>query len=54
MRQSATEPVIARPGQGLHEITRDVVRWVEHQRILMCEHRHAPHRRQIALHLIGH
>ena len=137
MRQSATELVIATPGQGLHEITRDVVRWVERQGmatglltvfcrhtsaslciqenaapevrgdvrrwldriapesagyahddegpddmpahlksiltgvslsipvsggipalgtwqgIYLCEHRHAPHRRQIALHLIG-
>lgn len=137
MRQSATELVIASPGQGLHEITRDVVRWVEQQGmstglltvfcrhtsaslciqenaapevrgdvlrwldriapesagyahddegpddmpahlksiltgvslsipvsggipalgtwqgIYLCEHRHAPHRRQIALHLIG-
>lgn len=31
MRQSATELVIASPGQGLHEITRDIVRWVEQQ-----------------------
>lgn len=31
MRQSATEIVIATPGQGLHEITRDVVRWTGDQ-----------------------
>ncbi|MBA4088522.1 MAG: hypothetical protein C0491_12095 [Novosphingobium sp.] len=31
MRQSATEIVIATPGQGLHEITRDVVRWTGEQ-----------------------
>lgn len=31
MRQSATELVITTPGQGLHEITRDVVRWTEQQ-----------------------
>ncbi|QOV94358.1 MULTISPECIES: secondary thiamine-phosphate synthase enzyme YjbQ [unclassified Novosphingobium] len=31
MRQSATEITIATPGQGLHEITRDVVRWTGEQ-----------------------
>ncbi|MGE8134414.1 secondary thiamine-phosphate synthase enzyme YjbQ [Novosphingobium subterraneum] len=31
MRQSATELVIATPGQGLHEITRDVARWTGEQ-----------------------
>lgn len=31
MRQSATEIVIPTPGQGLHEITRDVVRWTGDQ-----------------------
>lgn len=31
MRQSATEIVIATPGQGLHEISREVCRWVEAQ-----------------------
>ncbi|NLR37944.1 secondary thiamine-phosphate synthase enzyme YjbQ [Novosphingobium sp. ERW19] len=31
MGQSATEIVIATPGQGLHEITRDVVRWTGDQ-----------------------
>lgn len=31
MRQSATEIVIATPGQGLHEITRDVLRWTGEQ-----------------------
>lgn len=44
MRQSATELVIASPGQGLHEITRDVVRWVERQEMttglltVFCRH----------------
>ncbi|WP_144903145.1 secondary thiamine-phosphate synthase enzyme YjbQ [Novosphingobium taihuense] len=31
MRQSATELLIATPGQGLHEITREVVRWTAEQ-----------------------
>ncbi|MFN3457437.1 MAG: secondary thiamine-phosphate synthase enzyme YjbQ [Novosphingobium sp.] len=31
MRQSATELVIATPGQGLHEVTREVTRWVSEQ-----------------------
>jgi secondary thiamine-phosphate synthase enzyme len=28
MRQAATEIVVETPGQGLHEITREIVRWV--------------------------
>ena len=28
MRQHATELIIAAPGQGLHEFTRDVVNWI--------------------------
>jgi secondary thiamine-phosphate synthase enzyme len=31
MRQSATELAIATPGQGLHEITGEVVRWSQAQ-----------------------
>lgn len=31
LRQSATELVIATPGQGLHEITREIDRWVAEQ-----------------------
>lgn len=31
LRQSATELVIATPGQGLHEITREIVGWVAGQ-----------------------
>lgn len=31
MRQSATELAITTQGQGLHEITREVVRWVSEQ-----------------------
>jgi secondary thiamine-phosphate synthase enzyme len=44
MRQSATEIVIATSGQGLHEITREVMRWVERQGIttglltVFCRH----------------
>jgi secondary thiamine-phosphate synthase enzyme len=44
MHQSVTELAIATPGQGLHEITRDVVRWVKQQGIttglltVFCRH----------------
>lgn len=44
MRQSATELTITTPGQGLHEITREVARWVEQQGIstglltVFCRH----------------
>lgn len=31
LRQSSTELVIATPGQGLHEVTREVCQWVEAQ-----------------------
>lgn len=31
LRQSATELVIATPGQGLHEVTREIARWVAEQ-----------------------
>ncbi|MBB3861697.1 secondary thiamine-phosphate synthase enzyme [Novosphingobium hassiacum] len=31
MRQTTTELVIATPGQGLHEITRQITRWVSAQ-----------------------
>lgn len=33
LRQSATELVIPTPGQGLHEITREICRWVAGQGI---------------------
>lgn len=44
MKQSATEIVIATPGQGLHEITREICRWVKAQDIgtglltVFCRH----------------
>lgn len=44
LRQSATELVIATPGQGLHEITREIVGWVAGQAIatglltVFCRH----------------
>lgn len=44
LRQSATELLIPTPGRGLHEITRDVTRWVAAQGIgtglltLFCRH----------------
>jgi secondary thiamine-phosphate synthase enzyme len=31
LRQSATELVVSTPGQGLHEITREIVRWTAEQ-----------------------
>jgi secondary thiamine-phosphate synthase enzyme len=44
MRQTATELVISTPGQGLHEITRNIVRWAEAQALttglltVFCRH----------------
>ena len=44
MRQATTRLAIATPGQGLHEITREIARWVEAQGMaeglltLFCTH----------------